>query len=332
MTGGRVWCWAALASVAALSGCGTTRQFAVESNPAGGLIIEHSQPNLDDSALLESDGETPGTASVVFFGNTPHYVTVQKRGYEPATAKLEESSAEVVNLELKPIPGVSKTQPDQEAARNGRYLVLPVDVDLQMKTGVGAVGHLEPAPLEAERLTGLLREQLAGRLAEGDGRLLAAWPGSPQLLETWDKVVAPLHKTLRGLRPGLVAYRPRPPLLDEVEAFAEARRSLGPDDGDGRYLLYVWCRAVSETKGRKAGNVLAMLAGAVVEGVNPTYASISNPAVFNPSSGVIVLFYVVDPVTSEVVLIVPYQVDADLTKQRSIAAVGDIIAGFPNLK
>jgi len=325
-------CWLALAGIVALVGCGTSRQFTVVSEPAGALIVEHSQPSLDDSVLLESDGETPGTAKVVFFGETPHYVTVQKRGYEPATTKLDEQSPEVVNLELEPIPGVPREPPDQEAARRGRYLLMPVDVELQMKTGVGAVGHLEPAPLEAERLTGLLRTELAERLAGSGGRLQAAWSASPQLLDAWGQVAAPLHDVLRKLRPGLLAYRSLPPLLDEVDAFAKVRQAVRPEDGDGRYLLYVWCRAVTETKGRKVGNVLAMLAGAVVEGVNPSYASISNPAVFAPSSGAMLLFYVIDAATSEVVLIVPYQVDADLTKERSMAAVSDLISRFPNLE
>lgn len=332
MTRRGVSLWIALIGIALLAGCGTTRRFTVESEPPGALIIQHSQAKLDGSASLATYGETPGAAKILFFGKDPCYVTVEKRGYEPATAELSEGSADLVSLQMKPIPGVSQEAPDQEAARKGPYLLLPIDVTLQMRTGVGAVGHLEPAPGETARLTDELRKAVAERLATDDGRLQAAWPSSPQLLDAWPDVATPLHRILRGLRPALIAYRPRPPLLDEVDSFAEARHLLGPEDTGGRYLLYVWCRSVAETKGRKIGNVLAMLGDAVVQGVNGSYAAVSNPAVFNPSSGTMILFCVVDASTSEVLLIVPYYLSGDLTKEPSIAAVADTIARFPNIE
>lgn len=311
--------------------CGTTREFTVDSRPAGALIIEHYEEQLDEDGLLETDGETPGTARMVFFDESPRYLTVQRRGYEPATVRVDRGSPETVSLTLDRIPEISDEPPDRESALDSDFVLLPVDVELQMRTGVGALGHLEPAPLAAARLSEELRDALESRLGAGRGRMRPAWTDGPEVLDGWDGINGGLHDVLRKLRLDMIPYLPRPPLLDPVEGFAEMREMVRPEEVPPSHLLYVWCRAVSETKSRKIGNVVSMLAGGVVEGYNPSYASVSNPAVFTPSSGAVLLFYVIDAATSEVVTLVPYPIHGDLTHDDAVGQVAELIARFPNL-
>lgn len=313
-----------------IGGCGTVKRVSIESNPQNALIMTHEKENVDDSFFVDYRDPTPGEYRVNIWGKEKKvYVTAEKRGYKASTQVVTKETGPRLSFDLERIEGVPEKVFEKENLAAGTFGLLPVDIEVLIYSGAGNVGKKKFSAEKSGAVTDTLFTSLLEVFKENDRVRQVIAPGVP-LMEEWGRVSGPLKDFVTGLNIRRLGYYGLPPLIDEkVEAFGDFRGKLvGEGDGNPPYLLYIWGKCVSETKGRKAANLILGVLGGAMSGIYPYM--LYDPSAFEPRSGTLVVFYVIDAVTSEVLYIEPRYFRADISKAKGMEAVVGNLSRFPD--
>lgn len=146
----------------------------------------------------------------------------------------------------------------------------------------------------------------------------------------WPDLSLDLNKYLLKLNPNRLQHYSLPPYVTaNVKGFKPFIERYGNQPGNEKtYLVYVWNKCITETKGRQIGNLLLTAVGPAVSAVNRSY--IYDPAAFLPNTATLVFIHVIDAKTSEVVHI-EKRVFPDITNVDALRALADAIVKFPAL-
>jgi len=324
------------------TGCGTTRQFAVDSNPQGALILLQtesgyvmSQGQFILSASETPMGVTPRTTPITFLNdNTNVKITAEKRGYTSSISLATKESGPAIFLDLKRIDGVNEEVSfKKEDLSTGTFTLMPPFVEVIIHSGLGNMDKKEYSPEVSKKVTDDLTAELAKTCNNGNQVRLAVM-GETQGKD-WSLLTAETNKYLSKLKVERLPYYSLPPYLNNnVNGFKTFINSYKNQPGiDSRYLVYMSSKCVSETTGRLVGNVFLAVLGAATQGYSAAAgtAFYYDPAAFNPDSGTLVTWYVIDANTSEVVYITQ-QMFPDITDADYLKKLAGIAGNFPVVK
>ena len=135
------------------SACGTTKNFIVDSNPKGSLILLQPEGGFvlsQDQSIhsVTPMGVTPKTTPITFIGDdTKAKFTVEKRGYTSATSLVTKESDTAIFFDLKRIDGVSEEVSfKKEDLSTGTFTLLPPFVEVIIHSGLGRMDKKEYSP------------------------------------------------------------------------------------------------------------------------------------------------------------------------------------------
>jgi hypothetical protein len=320
---------AVLAAALMIGGCGTVKKVNIESNPSKALVISHENEKVDDSFFINYYDPTPGQYRFNFWGkNSKVYVTAEKRGYKAETREVTKDSGTALSFNLERIEGVPEKVFDEENLKTGTFYLLPTDVEVLIHTGAGRLGKQKFSAEMSKTVSDNFFAALQDAVQSNEHMKLPTSPDDP-VIEKWGTISEPLNKYLKTLKVKRLKFYSTPPYIDKkVEGFSKFRENLNGQNGsEVPYLLYIWSKCISETKGRKTANLLLGVLGGAMSGINPTF--IYDPSAFNPTSGTLVVLYVIDAATSEVLYIEPRYFRVDISKEKHLKKVADLIGLFP---
>ncbi len=144
----------------------------------------------------------------------------------------------------------------------------------------------------------------------------------------WPNLSSELNQYLLKLNPNRLQHYSLPPYaMADVKGLKTFIERYGNRPGNEKpYLVYVWSKCFTETKGRRTGNLLLSAVGPAVSSMNRSY--VYDPAAFQPYSSTMVFIYVIDAKTSEVVHI-EQRVFPDITNADALNALAAAIGKFP---
>jgi hypothetical protein len=318
-----------------LTACGMTKNLVMDSNPKGALVVVQpieGSPSLlvkGDLVLKETPlCEAPATVEVRFMSDaTKATLIAEKRGYTSSSYEVNKDSAEAVFFDLKRIDGVPEATFKKEDLASGRYSLLPAFVEVHIRSGLGRLDKVELSPEASQKVTDELNAEL-GKTLDGDNKQIYQAAIDASLKTDWRNLSADLNKYVLKLNANRLQYYSLPPYVSaNVEGFKPFIERFNDQPGNDKpYLLYVWSRCITETTGRQVGNVMLSVLGPVVAVANPSY--VYDPTAFLPNSGTLVVIYVIDAKTSEVVHIEP-RVFSDITDGDALRAMASAIGKFP---
>ena len=297
--------------MAALSSCGTTRYFQVSSEPEGALLLKK------DQWTIASPLQTPENEKITFLRKSEEYDFIaMKRGYSPDTVRVNRESPAEVRHRMQRLEGVPETLPPVPDILTDKAFLLPIDVEFVWHKGVGALDKYETD------------DEQSAKCAE---ELFRALTGASFLMPLQTAKVLPsfriaqnnaLKECLFALNPAYLNFYPEPVLLD---AFVRAEDLQIIDEqfntSDVKYLVYVYCKTVRPTAGRIVGNIAA---GSLA----PVFVPYYNPAVFYRDNSTLVLFYIIDPKTHEVVGIRQIVKYYDIYKSEQIQKLAEEVLDY----
>ena len=318
-----------------VSACGTTRNFIVDSNPKGGLILLQPEGSfvISQGQSIYSEtpiGVTPRTTPITFIGDdTKVKFTVEKRGYTSATSLATKESGITILFDLKRIDGVpEEISFKKEDLSTGTFTLLPPFVEVIIHSGLGRLDKKEYSPEVSKKVTDDLTVELT-KTCDGSNKIRRAIMDDTQGKD-WSTLTLEMHKYLSNLNAERLPYYSLPPYLNSnVNGFNTFINSYKKQAGiDSRYLLYMSNKCVTETTGRSVGNFVLAVMGTATAPANRGYY---DPSAFNPDSGTLVTWYVIDTKTSEVVHI-NQQVFPDITDADYLKKLASVVGKFPELK
>jgi hypothetical protein len=320
-------------AIALLAACGTTKNFTIDSNPSGALVIlQKHEPEW--SLPEEPVGETPLNTSVTFFSDkSTASIKTEKRGYSSESLSVNKDSLEAVHFDLKKIEGVPEATFRKEFLSSAKYILLPAFVEVYIHSGVGRLDKTEYSQEVSKKVEDGLNSELE-RAVETEHKKIQRLALDESRTNDWKTLSENLNKYLLKLNAQRLAYYSLPPYLaSNVEGIKPFLDQLPVSTPDGNtYLLYIYGKCVSETSGRKVGNVLLSLLGAAAMGVSQATGSgfqyIYDPTAFNPDSGTLAVIYVIDAKTSEVVHI-EQRVFPDITDPDELKKMASVVCKFP---
>jgi len=317
-----------------LTACGTSKSYVMDSNPKGALIIQHDKPVIEESFILNVmyRGETPTQADVRFFGSIDtYYFTAEKRGYAPSIQKVtKESDLATITFNMNRIEGVPTEIFKKENLLSGKFVLLPTDVEVIIHSGIGRMDKKEYSLEISKKVTGDLNGALARAFNNSQSKQVSVSTGS--LEKDWEALSGNVKTYLLKLNYKRLNYYSLPPYINsKVPAFKSfSETAKGQTGSDPSYLIYIWARCISETKGRKIGNIFVGTAAAARASIRPAFYY--DPSAFNPDSGTMAVIYVIDANTSEVLYIEPRDFGYDITDPDDLNKVADILSKFPNIE
>ncbi|MBI5656933.1 MAG: hypothetical protein HZC44_09005 [Geobacter sp.] len=324
-----------------LSACGTTKNFAVDSNPKGALVVAKAKEGypIVKGATVYKDTplcETPTTLPITFMADTTKATLIaEKRGYTSASYDLDKTSAETVHFALQKIDGVPEATFKKEDLSSAQFTLLPLYVEVHVRSGVGRLDSLDLSPEASQKATDELTAELLKSLAGNSSHIHPAAIDAP-LKTDWQALTPDFNKYVLKLDSNRLPYYSLPPYITaNVEGFKPFLGRLADQPGNDRpYLLYVWSKCITETAGRQVGNVLFSILGAATAGYSTAagtgFQHIYDPSAFAPDSGTLVMMCVIDTKTSEVVHI-EQRVFPDITDEDALKAMASAIGAFPTV-
>jgi hypothetical protein len=304
------------------TGC-ASRKFIISSYPEGAYIVGYG----------ETTKEHPIDETVFFVGKSdPYHFIAMKRGYYPDTLTVYKDSPPELHFDLRPVEGIPPLlrKPIELKLENAN--LLPVQVDIVLHKGVGAMDKYE----ESEELSRKARAELNQRLQTSQTDTTIAVIEFAEESE-WLKASTELEDYLQSLSSELLAYYPEAPtvagILDKYgELFSPVLEQLN-QSSEEELLVYGWCRSVKPTAGRIAGNMGLVVASAAVSGYETaTYGypvSYSDPGAFALDNSTLFVAYVFDPKSGEVLEIRQFVVPYDITKEERLLEFSKSIIQFP---
>ena len=308
-----------------ISACGTTRNFVIDSNPKGALITSQLQSDNAYLTLVSARnyGETPTKAAIVFSSEDSKYsATAEKRGYAPATCMLDQNSKELVTFDLKRLEGISEKVFNRAMLPSGAYIFLPAFVEVMIHSGYGNWDKYEYAPDISKKIMDDLNSELAKPIASNTTRLRGLHL-KEDLVKDWSALSPELNQYLQKLDPKKLSYSSLPPYINaNVQGYKSViKKDRNLSGGSEPYLLYIKAKCISETTGRKVGNVIGTILA-----TGRGYST----APFDSNSSTLVVMYVIDAKTSEV-LYIDQIVFPDITDPDAFKSMVTAILTFPDL-
>jgi len=322
-------------SMVIITGCGTTKNFAIQSNPEGALIIKHDKAKIDDSFFIDYCGETPGRKKVTFFGDDKYFFTVEKRGYSAATQPVTKDSDTTISFHLDRIEGVSEEVFKKENLLSATFILLPVEVEVVIHSGVGRMDKMEQSSEKSKVVSEQFYTELIKAIGQNNNKQISHLAILEESLKNdWETLLSDLKDYILKLNIERLNYYSLPPFITaKVEGFETLIDRIKEEvevESDNTYLLFIWGKCISETKGRKAGNIIFSILGPAVAAANP--AAIYDPTAFESSTGTTMVLFVIDAKTSEVLFIEPKTFSHfDITNCDHLKKVANTISMFPNI-
>ncbi len=312
-----------------------TRHFMVQTVPEGALVT--SQHLLNDSTksmFLGYHDESPTKATILFLGKKDKYaINAEKRGYYPSSMIVTKNSPLDIIFEMDTIPGISKKSFDTSTVKNNNYLFLPGNVEVYLHSGVG---NLDKYTISSELSTGCtvdLNSILATELLNNKQSEIIPLDSFENKAD-WDSLSNKLTQYLLSLDIRKLDYYGVPPVVDtllyEYSYCKDIIDKNCQQTGD-KYLVYLWIKGITETSGRKIGNAMMLVANAAVEGYHTAQGSAyySDPSAFFSDTGSLVMFYIIDPVSYELVHVMQLKTGYDITKDGQLIELTNRMTKFP---
>ncbi len=320
-----------------ITGCGTTKKFSIQSDPEGALVIKHDEETIEESTEWRTVycGETPAEQKVHFINDdAAYFFTAEKRGYEQVTRSVTKESDLNIIFDLNRIEDVIPREFIKDDLRKGTYILLPADVEVTIHSGVDNFDKKEYSPEMSARVTDEFNRELTVVFEQKreDNKLLVP---DDSVKEEWIGMREDVKTYLKTLEPRRLKYYARLPLVNEKVDFFNQFLIQSDDQTEaaGEYYLYIYVTCVSETAGRKAGNValsiLASAAGGYGQAIGVGFSQ--SYYCFPSTSGTLVIINVIDKETSEVLYIEPIFFGYDITKEKYLKKVIDKILEFPEM-
>lgn len=324
-----------------LHGCGTTKNFTVDSAPKGALVVlkpKVGNPSINGHILMRETvvGETPVTTPITFLEDTSECeLLIEKRGFEQASRVVGKDSAESIQFNLKRKQKVAESLFRKNALDTSTFIVLPAYAEVHVHSGVGRLDKIEESAELSGKLTGEMNSALiAGARGNAAFKALSdVWTVEEK--GEWQDLVIRTNRYLRTLDPKRLSYYSDPPYISNtVPGIAQFLQKIKAKQGkETRYVLYVTAKCVTETSGRKAGNIALALLGAASQGASRAaygFTPYYDYSAFQPDSGTLAVLYVIDADTSEV-LHIEHRTYDDVTDIDVLQKMADSLARFPHL-
>jgi hypothetical protein len=315
-----------------IGGCGTTKNFAIQSSPEGALIIKHDAKEVDESSKwsIAYCGETPGEKKVTFIGDDEYYFTAEKRGYKASTQPVTKESDTAISFNLEKIDGVPEKTFEKDNLQYGSFIILPPDLEVIIHSGIGRMDKMEKSSEKSKVVSEQFYSEFIKAIGQNNNkqiRHLAIFEES--IKNDWGKNSSDLNDYILKLSIERLNYYSLPPFITaKVEGFETLIDRIKEEvESDNTYLLYIWGKCISETKGRKAGNIIFSILGPTVAAANPS--AIYDPTAFGSSTGTTMVLFVIDAKTSEVLFIEPRYLNYDITDFDNLVKAASIISRFP---
>lgn len=303
------------------------RLYTIISDPPGALI------SVGDTAtgFVSSYGETPAKANLMYFGKSDiKTVTAEKRGFYAQSQKISKTSDANIRFTLKRIEGASDSVTTTPDPFKCHYNLMPATANVIIVSGVGSfmkyTYNHDISVSSVKKLNTLLAAE------KGKYCQLVSIDSLPCAYK--DSIPHDLKKYLLSLKAYRLKYYAYPPVISH---FIKENGNLPkPDDmaqHAKNYYLFVWLKTVSETSGRKIGNAALGVAGAAVSGYSAASGSYMyyNPDAFTSSDQTLILFFVVDPETYEVVKIDQFTTGYLINKEKELPQLAKLIMSYPQM-
>lgn len=323
-----------LINVVFIGGCGTTKNFVIQSNPKGALIMSHCKMSaLDESIYIDYCGETPAEKKVTFWGDNEYLFTVEKRGYSASTQRVTKDSDTTISFHLDRIEGVPKEIFRKDSLLSGTFLLLPPDVEVVIHSGIGRMDKMEKSSEKSKVVSEQFYTELIKVISQNNNKQINHLAILEESLKNdWETLLSDLNDYILKLNNERLNYYSLPPFITaKVEGFETLIDRIKEEvESDNTYLLFIWGKCISETKGRKAGNIILSILGPAVAVANP--AAIYDPTAFGSSTGTTMVLFVIDAKTSEVLFIEPKTFSHfDITNFDHLKKVANTLSMFPNI-
>jgi hypothetical protein len=309
-----------------LTGCGTTRTYHVTSRPEGALVMVHEKEEPEDSLFTSFHGHTPVDHKLTYFEGDHYYITVEKRGYERATRMVDDQSGGDLEFDLTRITGVEEQTFDPEKLTDARFFLLPVDIEVLIHSGVGALDKREHSESESHRVSEAMDTQLRAWLTQHSSRIQLDPVLNSALQQQWRIFVNALRSWIEKVKAERLPYYSRPLIIKEkVEGFSAFIKQIGTSFTEQKlFLLYVHGRCISETASRRFGNAfLSPLATLKFGGPQAAYAS---------DTGTTLFFYIIDAQTTELLHIEQYTFPHNATVDEQLRSLVEAIGKLPRIQ
>jgi hypothetical protein len=156
---------------------------------------------------------------------------------------------------------------------------------------------------------------------------------SEPLEDNWNSLSEDFKKQLKTLNPQRLKYYSTPPYIaPSVKYFQEFSTSIINQDRESLFL-YIYGKCVTPSKGRIFGNIALSTASGVVKGFHASQGRsyYSNPNAFRLDSSTLIVLYVIDPHSSEVLNIDSILFNIDISKPNTLPGIVQSINQFPNI-
>lgn len=306
--------------------CFAAKTLTITTNPPNALVISHKDSTFV-SILTNYHGTSPTEAKLTFIGKKDYYyITVEKRGFESQTVYVTKDSVLNLHFDLKRIPEVADTGYHEIDYSNVRFHLLPLSTNVIIHSGVGNLDKYTPSPEASNHANSRLNKLIY----EGSDSAISVYPLQRNQLEQCmaykDSLPYELKEYLLTLNMERLKYYPLPANIKPyTEMFGDFRSS--EDSLTNDYYICLWIKCISETKGRVAGNILASFGAAVTSGASTAYGTTFcyDPTAFNLDSGSKLVYFVIDPITLEVVDIRYEYTGYVLNKDEYLDKIADLI-------
>ena len=279
----------------------------------------HEKEDMDDSIYGTISGNTPLDEKLFYFDGDQYYITVEKRGYASATRMVNEQSACDLKFDLVRIAGVEEETFDPGQLSDARFYMLPVDIEVLIHSGVGALDKRERSEFESLRVSETLNSKLRAWLSQGTPRIEFEPVWDDAIQQQWRFVASPLNAWITTINAQRLPHYSRPLIIeDNVEGFAAFMERIEASLPEPKpFLVYIHGRCISETSGRIIGNAFfSPLATMKFGSPQSAYAS---------DTGTKLTFYVIDPRTYELLHMENYTFPHDATDQKRLDALVEAI-------
>lgn len=312
-----------------ISGCFTNKNFMINSEPEGALVIRHHKENIDDPLSFKKFiGETPAKDKITFIGSDDRsYYTLEKRGYRGVTESVTEQSQEAIAVKLERIDGIPETLFDRQNLKNSKLYLLPVRFDIVLHGGVGAIDRYKVSPKLSEDISSRFYQSLLS------ANHIVKVPFNDKLQKDWDASSDDINAFLLKINSKRLQYYAYPPFISKKVPGFNAGESVKDEDGKV-YLLYVYGKCVKPSGGRIAGNAALNVASGAVEGYHAAQGRsyTSDSSSFSLDSNTLVSIYVIDPDTSEVLTAETVVYPMDITDPKAFEMIKLSVCRFPDIQ
>ena len=278
----------------------------------------------------------PAEVQLVFLGKGDAYrIIANHRGYTPASQIVTKDTALKVTLAMQCVDSTSEIPYDTSKLLNASFLLLKPDIDVTIRSGVGNLTKLK----HSKELSQQAADSVYYCLQKPVNGNSASFLPMKYSETSWNEIDTLVLKYLVKLNGAKLPYYTYPPgIMPFIKGDTTLMSGMvhASKNYKNPYLVYVWAKCVKESTGRIFGNIALTVTAAGVQGYNQAiygnYTTTWDPNAFNLQTGTKIVYFVIDPLTLEVVRIDQRYYDYDLTSAKHRKAFVNEILQYPNIK